>query len=396
MARRLQGVVRGGDTVARLGGDEFVLILPQTSSLDMAVAVLARARQAVEQPLEVDGHSLRISFSAGLVVGGPDQSAETLLRDADTALYAAKEGGRSRSEVFTAAMRSRVLDHLSVEEELRRAIEGDEFELHYQPIVTLAGRHTVAFEALLRWRHPTRGMLLPASFLEVAEDSHLIVPLGQLVLRKACQFLARHPSATWRVFVNVAPIQLGRDLDGVVRAELDTAGVSASRLGLEITENGVLNAAGSSLTEMQKLRATGIELLMDDFGTGYSALSSILTTPISGIKLDRSFTAQLGTDQAADRITSAVGSLVNSMGAHGVVEGIETEDQCDRALQHGWSYGQGYLFGRPTPEMALQLPKPLPAPRSPVTPATLDDDAHEALSADPLLPAERSRLARQP
>lgn len=358
VARRLQDVVRDSDTVARMGGDEFVLILSRVSSLQMAMTVLERAKLSVEQPIEIDGHSLSVSFSAGLAVGGRDHSAEMLLRDADTALYAAKENGRARLEVYTAAMRSRALMHLSVEEELRRAIKLDEFELHYQPIVRLSDRQTVAFEALLRWRHPSRGLLLPASFLDIAEESTLIVDLGQVVLRRACQFLARHPDATWRVFVNVAPIQLGRDLGGVVRAQLEAAGVRASRLGLEITENGVLHAAGSSLAEMQELRDMGIELLMDDFGTGYSALTSILTTPITGIKLDRSFTARLGKDETADRITSTVANLVESLGAHGVVEGIETEDQCVRALRHGWVHGQGYLFARPAHESTLELPHP--------------------------------------
>jgi len=185
-----------------------------------------------------------------------------------------------------------------------------------------------------------------------------MVQLGQVVLRQACQFLARHPDARWRVFVNVAAVQLGRDLGGVVRRELAAAGVPASRLGLEITENGVLDAAGSSLAEMQELRDMGIELLIDDFGTGYSALSSVLTTPITGIKLDRSFTARLGQDETADRITSTVADLVESLGAHGVVEGIETEDHCARARHHGWLHGQGYLFARPAPESSLEFPEP--------------------------------------
>jgi len=360
VARRLQDVVRGGDTVARIGGDEFVLILPRSSPSEMAT-VLDRAKHAVAEPIEVDGHSLIVSFSAGLAMGGPDHSAEMLLRDADTALYAAKEGGRSRSEVYSAAMRSRALLHLSVEEELRRAIANDEFELHYQPIVALLDRRTVSFEALLRWRHPNRGLLLPAAFLDVAEESHLMIELGRLVLRHACQFLGRHPDATWRVYVNVSPVQLGRDLSGVVRTELAAAGVSGSRLGLEITENSVLDAMGSSLTEMQELRQMGIELLMDDFGTGYSALSSVLTTPITGIKLDQSFTAGLGKDEVADRITSTVADLVASLGAYGVVEGIETEDQCARAQQHGWVHGQGYLFARPMPEAGLRIPQQTPA-----------------------------------
>ncbi len=386
VALRLQDSVRGSDTVARMGGDEFVIILPRVTSLDLATSVLDRAKLSVERPIEIDGHLLTVSFSAGLAVGGPDDSAEMLLRDADSALYAAKKNGRSRWEIYTAAMRSHALLHLSVEGELHVAIENDEFELHYQPIVTLADRRTVAFEALLRWRHPTRGLLLPASFLDVAEESHLIVDLGQVVLRQACQFLARHPDESWRVFVNVAPVQLGRDFNGVVRRELEAAGVPASRLGLEITENGVLNAAGSSLTEMQELRDMGIELLMDDFGTGYSALSSVLTTPITGIKLDRSFTARLGQDEASDRITSTVADLVASLGAHGVVEGIETDDQCSRALHHGWVHGQGYLFARPAPEASLTLPD---ANAQLVSPGHAADEVAEAelVSLSPPSPA---------
>ncbi|HZJ06615.1 MAG TPA: EAL domain-containing protein [Nocardioidaceae bacterium] len=348
VARPIQGAVRGNDTVARMGGDEFVLLLPDVESLATAQAIMERARQAVQEPIQVGSNSLGIGISAGLAISSAGRSAEMLLRDADTAMYAAKANGRSRCAVYTSAMRSRALMHLSVESELRRAIECDEFELHYQPIVKLVDPQTVAYEALVRWRHPNRGLLLPGAFLEVAEESQLIGELGALVLRHACQFLAQHPQASWRVFVNVSPVELGRGLDGVVITELEAADVPASRLGLEITENGALNATGSSLAEMKRLRAIGIEMLMDDFGTGYSALSSVLTTPITGIKLDRSFTAQLGDGGTADRITSTVANLVQSLGLHGVAEGIETEEQRSQALKHGWTHGQGYLFARPS------------------------------------------------
>jgi len=359
VSRRLQDAVRGSDTVARMGGDEFVLLLPDVESMATAQEVVDRARQAVQQPTMVDNHELTVAFSAGLAVGRPGDVAEMLLRDADTALYAAKESGRSRCEVYTSAMRSRALMHLSVEAELRRAIEGDEFELHYQPIVTLIDRQIVAYEALLRWRHPSRGLLAPDAFLEIAEDAGLMIPLGALVLRHACGFLAANPNEAWRVYVNVAPVQLGCDLTGVVSSTLAAAGVPASRLGLEITENGVLTAAGSSLSEMEQLRDMGVEMLMDDFGTGYSALSSVLTTPITGLKLDRSFTAQLGDGGTADRITSTVADLVHSLSLRGVVEGIETEEQCALALQHRWTLGQGYLFARPVPASALIMPAPM-------------------------------------
>ncbi len=353
VARRLQDAVRGGDTVARMGGDEFVLLLSDVASEPDAAMVLDRVKAAVEAPIELSGQEFMVSFSAGLAVCDSGQSAEALLRDADTALYAAKEQGRSCWQLYTGAMRQRALMQLSVENELRRAIDGDDFELHYQPIVNLHTGEGVAYEALLRWRHPRRGLVLPGGFLDIAEESQLIVPLGRLVLRHACQFLARHRHETWRVFVNVSPVQIGRGLVHAVTTELEAVDIPPSRLGLEITENGVLDATGSSLREMQQLAQMGISLLMDDFGTGYSALTSVLAAPIAGIKLDRSFTARLGDGGTGDRITATVGDLVASLGAYGVVEGIETQDQRRRAVEHGWSFGQGYLLGRPAPEADL-------------------------------------------
>ncbi|MDQ3165649.1 MAG: EAL domain-containing protein [Actinomycetota bacterium] len=355
VARRMQDAVRGGDTVARIGGDEFVLLLSEVVTDDEATAVLERVKAAVEAPIGIAGQELVVYFSAGLAIAASNQSAEALLRDAETALYAAKGRGRSRWELYSGGMRQRALMQLSIESELRRAIEQDEFELHYQPIVDLRTGQGVAYEALLRWRHPQRGLVLPGGFLDIAEESQLIVPLGELVLRHACRFLARHPQARWRVFVNVSPVQIGRGLLSAVILELDTAGVPASRLGLEITENAVLDATGPRLREMQQLADMGINLLMDDFGTGYSALTSLFAAPISGIKLDRSFTARLGDGGSGDRITATVGDLVASLGAHGVVEGIETVDQRRRALSHGWTYGQGYLLGRPVAEADLVL-----------------------------------------
>jgi EAL domain-containing protein (putative c-di-GMP-specific phosphodiesterase class I) len=255
-------------------------------------------------------------------------------------------------------MRSRALMHLSIESELRVAIEEDQFEIFYQPIVEMSTREAVALEALLRWHHPARGLLLPGDFLEVAEETQLTIQLGELVLRHACAFLALHPTTDWRVFVNVSPVQLGRNLDGVIADALNASGVSPRRLGIEITENSVLSAIGSSLKEMEALRDMGVEMLMDDFGTGYSALSSVMTTPISGLKLDESFTRRLGDGGSADRITAAVSDLVRNLNLHGVVEGVETEDQWQRAREHGWAYGQGFLFARPVPAAQLRLPAP--------------------------------------
>jgi diguanylate cyclase (GGDEF)-like protein/PAS domain S-box-containing protein len=366
VARRLQSVLRHNDTLARVGGDEFVIMLPHVTSEQMAVTILDRAKQAVDAPIEVEGHRINMTFSAGVAIAEPDTSADAMLRHADRALYAAKEAGRARVTAYTNAMRSTAMSQLSLEEELRLAIERDEFELHYQPIVRLSDGESVAYEALLRWRHPKRGLLLPGAFLNVAQTSHLMVDLGRIVLQHVCEFLARHPHETWRVFLNVAPVQLGRGLSSAVQRELAAAGVSPHRLGMEITENGILVATGSSLAEMEELKAMGVMLLIDDFGTGYSALSSILTTPVTGIKLDRSFTSLLGRDPAADRISATMANLVLSLGDYAVVEGIETDEQRDRAVAHGWTYGQGYLFGHPLPEAELELPRqastPAPVP----------------------------------
>ena len=212
-------------------------------------------------------------------------------------------------------MRAQALAELSVENALRRGLDDAAFELHYQPVVDLETRVVIAFEALVRWRHPERGLLLPGEFLEVAEDAHLMVPLGRLVIREACAFLARHPGAPWRVFVNVSPQQIGAaDLAGVLATELAEAGVPARRLAVEITENGVLDAFGVSLRDMQRVSEQGVDLVMDDFGTGYSALSSLLAAPIAGVKLDRSFTARLGDGAGGDRITATVGNLVAGLG----------------------------------------------------------------------------------
>jgi diguanylate cyclase (GGDEF)-like protein/PAS domain S-box-containing protein len=355
VASRLLGVVRSGDTVARMGGDEFVLLLTDAGSVQQAQQVMERAREAVERPIDMDGATFRVGLSCGLALAEGGESAETLLRHSDSALYAAKHGGRGRCEVYSATFRHQTAIHRALEEELRSAIRGDELELHYQPIVDLASRRTVGYEALVRWQHPQHGLLLPGDFIELAEQSDRILDIGAVVVQQACAFLAEHPGADWQVFVNVSPRHLGRGLPGLVGQALAASGVPGRRLGIEVTENGVLHATGSSLAEMHQLRGLGVDIYMDDFGTGYSALSSLMTTPITGIKLDRSFTADLGTGAAATRIASTVADLADSLSLRGVVEGIETEEQAVLAAACGWRYGQGYHFARPAPADRLDL-----------------------------------------
>lgn len=363
VAERMSAAVRPGDTVARLGGDEFVVVLEHVTSAEHAGELLDALLAAVELPLHIDGHEVVPRLSAGLTVDDGSGDAEEVLRDADTALYVAKDAGRSRWEVFHDVYRRDALRRLSVEGELRAAIERGSFVLHYQPVVELQNRTTVGYEALVRWMHPRRGLLLPGEFIGVAEESGLIGGLGAWVLREAIEFLARHPDDTGKVYVNVSPRQLGRGapgeesdhggLAGLVARLLATSGVPASRLGIEITENGVLQATEQAREDLEQLAEMGVELLLDDFGTGYSALTSVLSAPVRGLKLDRSFTVRLGDGAACDRISTAIAALVDSLSSHGVVEGIETEKQWALALAHGWTHGQGWLFGHAVAESAL-------------------------------------------
>jgi diguanylate cyclase (GGDEF)-like protein/PAS domain S-box-containing protein len=354
VARRMTTSVRPRDLVARLGGDEFVLVLEQVASVEEAGGVLQRVIDAIQQPVVVGEHEVVPSVSAGLTVADSGCTAEQVLRDADTALYVAKDHGRSRWEVYDESYRMQALHRLSVESELRVAVAREDFELHYQPIVDLRTGDVVAYEALARWRHPERGLLLPAEFIDICEETHLLPALGRWVLREACGFIARHPEFTGQVFVNVSPRQIGAaDLSQVVQDVLRQTGVGAHRLGLEITETGVLRAAGSARADLERLAALGVTLVLDDFGTGYSALSSVLAAPVTGLKLDRSFTARLGDGGAGDRISIAIAALVDSLDSYGVVEGIETEAGRTHAVTHGWTHGQGWLFGRPAPEQAI-------------------------------------------
>ena len=364
LARRVQGAVRTADTVARLGGDEFVVILEDVMSIESAAAVMHSITDAVRQPFTIGGHELAPTVSAGLAMATPGVTAESLIRNADMAMYSAKQAGRDRTELFDASMREMAMTRLSIESELRTAIRDGELVVHYQPVVDLETREIVAFEALVRWQHPQRGLLLPDEFISVSEDANLVIPLGAFVLNEACTFLVERPHFAGRVFVNVSTRQIGTaDLTRVVRDALATTGASASQLGLEITESGILMATGIARADLKALVDMGIELILDDFGTGYSSLSSVLQNPVAGLKLARDFTLRLGDKGTGDRISTAVAALTRSLDMFGIIEGIETEAQFAMARRHGWQLAQGFLFGHALPpsEIALGLPE-APAP----------------------------------
>ncbi len=356
LARRIQGAVRSVDTVARLGGDEFVVVVEDVMGPDAAMAVMHGIVEAIRQPFHVDGHELAPTVSAGLAMAEPELSAESLVRNADMAMYVAKQAGRDRIEVFNPSMRELALTRLSIESELRTAIREGELVVFYQPVVDLETRETIAFEALVRWQHPQRGLLLPDEFIPISEDANLVVPLGAAVLHEACAFLVARPHFTGRVFVNVSTRQIGTaDLTRVVAHALESTGASPRQLGLEITESGMLLATASARADLKALVDMGIDLILDDFGTGYSALSSVLQNPVAGLKLAREFTLRLGDKGTGDRISTAMATLTRSLSMYGVIEGIETEAQYAIARRHGWQYGQGFLFGHAAPPSEITL-----------------------------------------
>ena len=356
LARRLQGAVRSADTVARLGGDEFVVVVEDVMGPEAALAVTHGITQAMRQPFKIDGHEIEPTVSAGLAMAEPGMGAEALVRNADMAMYAAKQAGRDRIEVYNASMREHALTKLSIESELRTAIREGELVVHYQPVVDLETREIVAYEALVRWEHPQRGLLLPDEFIPISEDANLVVPLGAAVLHDACQFLVDRPGFTGKVFVNVSTRQIGTaDLTRVVRQALAATGARPRQLSLEITESGMLMATAAARADLKSLTDLGCELILDDFGTGYSALSSVLQNPVSGLKLARDFTLRLGDRGTGDRISTAIATLTRSLDMFGVIEGIETEAQCAIARRHGWHLGQGFLFGHPVPASAITM-----------------------------------------
>lgn len=359
IAQRIRDAVRPMDTVSRLGGDEFVVVLENIVGLAAAEGLLTVVTAALQAPMSVDGHRLVPTVSAGLAMAEPGMTAETLVRNADLAMSSAKAQGRNRAAVFQSGMRDRALVRLSIENELRGAIREGELVVHYQPVVDLASRETVAYEALVRWQHPQRGLLLPQHFIEVCEDANLMVPLGAFVIEQACRFVAAHPQFAGKVLVNVSTRQVGgADLTRVVRDALAVTGVDPSRLGLEITESGMLLATKAASSDLASLAAMGVDLILDDFGTGYSALSSVLQNPVAGLKLAREFTLRLGDRATGDRISTAIARLTSGLGMYGVIEGVETEGQWRAALEHGWLLGQGYLFGHPLPADQLEFTSP--------------------------------------
>ncbi len=357
-ARRFAGCLREGDFLGRLGGDEFVVLLPRLERPEDAAVVARKLIAALQAPMLIEGHELTVSTSVGIAVFPEDgEDASTLLKHADVAMYCAKDQGRNTYHYFKPEMDVHALERLMLENALRRAIERNELVLHYQPQVAADDARVLGCEALVRWQHPELGMLQPVQFIGVAEESGLIVALGEWVLETACRQLAAWQAAGRElvVAVNISALQFrhGGFFDSVRRILRDT-GVDPRHLELELTESALMQPTPEVLARMQQLRDLGIMLALDDFGTGYSSLSYLKRLPIRRLKLDRSFVKDLPDDAEDVAIAMATLSLARDLGMDVVAEGVEKEVQWRFLAQHGCQVMQGFLFSRPLPADAWE------------------------------------------
>jgi diguanylate cyclase (GGDEF)-like protein len=355
LAERLRLVVRAGDTLARFGGDEFVLVCDNVSTSE-ADWIGDRITTAVAAPFDLDGREVFVTVSVGIAVAGPDEAAETVLQNADVAMYRAKARGRARAVTFDDAMYRQASARLDIESGLRRALDRGELRVYYQPIVDVRTETTTGFEALVRWEHPERGLVSPAEFIPVAEEAGLIVPIGAWVLTEALAQTQRWRTelpgaADLTIAVNLSASQLlAPDLLHAVSAALRASGIPASAVHLEITESVVMNDVERSIATLQALRSNGVALSVDDFGTGYSSLSYLKQLPVTTLKIDRSFVDGLGGDGQHDpSIVDAVISLARALDLGVVAEGVETRGQHVALQRLGAERAQGYLWSKPMP-----------------------------------------------
>jgi diguanylate cyclase (GGDEF)-like protein/PAS domain S-box-containing protein len=359
LARRLEDARPTGSILARMGGDELVVLLEGVETPGDAAVIARDLSKVLSRSVMVEGHEVTATASAGIAfTDDADESADDLLRHADAAMYAAKELGRDRIEVFDETLRSKVRRRLTDEIDLRHAIEHGELIVHYQPEIEVPSGVVLGAEALVRWQHPTRGLLAAAEFIDLAEETGLILDIGRWVLGEACRqqvrWEAEHPDRELVVRVNLSARQVAEpDLLTQVVAILSESGIDPAHLCLEITETTVMADAENSLEVLEKLRGLGVELAIDDFGTGYSSLSYLKRFPVHVLKIDRSFVDGLGRDPDDTAIVQAILVLASSLGMSVTAEGVETEAQLTELLRLGCGRVQGYFFARPQPPEEL-------------------------------------------
>ena len=366
LAARFQASVREGDTVARFGGDEFVILLDDVASEDDVAGVAQKVLQALTPPFQVDHQTLYVTASIGVSLFPNDgEDATALLKNADIAMYRAKEMGKNTYQFYSADMSARAFERLTLESSLRRALDRNEFRLYYQPQVDVETGVIIGVEALLRWQHPEFGLVMPSDFIPLLEETGLIVPAGEWVLRTACAQLAAWHAQGWRrlrLSVNLSPRQLqAQDLTAVVKRALDSFDGDPARLELEITEGVLVRHAPATVEALEALDALGVRMAVDDFGTGYSSLSYLRRLPIDTLKIDRVFVRDIPLDPDDSAITAAIVALAQSLKLEMIAEGVENAAQRDFLLGQGCRVMQGYLFSRPQPPedvtRLLQAPK---------------------------------------
>ena len=391
IADRLRWSTRVEDTAVRLGADEFLVVAEDVEDLDGLRALADRLLSVLDEPFVVHGREINLSASVGLTLGA-DMSPDDLLRQAQSALTRAKaDGSRARIEVHEGVLSHDDVDALQLETDLRHAIDNEELRLFYQPIVHLGDESLLGYEALIRWQHPTRGLLPPAAFLDAAENNRLTSKLGAWVLRRAC-----NDAATWpedlRVHVNISARHLAEEgFSELVADALAESGLAPGRLELEITESTALFAAEATLHSVAVVTDAGVTLALDDFGTGYSAITALHRLPIHTVKIDRSFVADVVTEPATAALVQGLLQLGRGMGLQVIAEGIEDLDQADWLLRHGCAMAQGYAFGRPAP-----LPSPAAVFIGEMTDAPAEETAGELLAGElesPVLPQPRDEPA---
>jgi diguanylate cyclase (GGDEF)-like protein/PAS domain S-box-containing protein len=359
VAERLTGLVRDGDTVARVGGDEFALLLQEVERAEEVAEVAERVLDALRQPWVLNGQEFRITTSIGIAMFPNDgEDADSLLRNADTAMYRAKEQGRDNFQLYTPDMNARIAERLALENSLRHGLERGELLVYYQPQVDIASGKIVGMEALVRWQHPERGLVFPAEFIPVAEETGLIVPLGEWVLRTACAQNKAWQAAGFppmRVAVNLSARQFQqRDLIEVVDEVLTETGLEARWLQLEITEGVAMQDVESNIAVLRELREMGVQIAIDDFGTGHSSLSYLSRLPIDVVKIDQSFIQDLTTDPNDAAIARSIIVMAHNLKLRVIAEGVETEEQLAFLKKRRCDEMQGYLFSKPAPAEAFE------------------------------------------
>jgi diguanylate cyclase (GGDEF)-like protein len=354
VAELLTSCVRPEDTVSRLGGDEFTILLDGIDDSSAAIRVAQRIQASLSVPFTLNGQEIYTTASIGIALSSTGYThPDDLVRDADNAMYRAKALGKARHQLFDSSMHKHAVDLLQLESDLRRAVEREEFVVHYQAIREIASGEIKGYEALVRWQHPQHGLIYPGDFIPAAEETGLIVPLGWFVLREACRqtvdWQKRSPKAKdLLISVNLSSNQFSQpDLPAHVRSILTDTGLAPNHLKLEITETVVIENPEAAGEMLRQLRALGVRVCLDDFGTGYSSLSYLLRFPIDTLKIDRSFVSVIGSGAENSSIVKTIVALAHNMGMDVTAEGVETQAQLDHLHSLKCEHAQGYLFSKP-------------------------------------------------